>query len=223
MLADTEVSIEAKKFDLKRAIEACEEAIGFYGSSDLAHAQAKDYAIESAEIQMLLWAAYSGLAEVEDKAKNSKRAIEACMAALQIYEQRSQADHADAKKNLGYSYITLAEVEESAQNCQKAIDAYISSLVFYTVETAPMEHADILKDLAYAYVTLSEAEDREGCCKKALKAYKKAFKIFSKAAIQKEGEGDPTAATVRESAEKCRRSLDSCKRLLKASRKSKTS
>ena len=145
MLADTEVSIEAKKFDLKRAIEACEEAIGIYASLDLAHAQANDYAIESAEIQMLLWAAYSGLADVEDKAKNSKRAIEACMAALQIYEQRSQADHADANKNLGYSYITLAEVEESAQNCQKAIDAYMSSLVFYTVETAPMEHADILK------------------------------------------------------------------------------
>ena len=167
----------------------------------------------------MLWAAYSALAEVEESRENCKRAIDACQAAIRIYERISPAEHADALKNLGYSFITLAEMEDKAKNCRKAIDAYESALQYYTLETAPLEHAEILRDLAFAHVTLSAVEDKEECCKKALKAYKKAFKIYQARSEELEREGDPGAHEMRSQAEKCHRSMQSCKAIFKAGRK----
>ena len=131
----------------------------------------------------------------------------------------SPAEHADALKNLGYSFITLAEMEDRAENCRKAIDACERALQYYTLETAPLEHADILRDLAFAYVTFSEVLDKEECSKKALKAYKKAFKIYRTRSEELEREGDPGAHEMREKAEKCHRSMQSCKAIFKAGRK----
>jgi hypothetical protein len=92
-------------------------------------------------------------------------------------------------------------------------------LQHYTLETAPLEHAGILRDLAFAYVTLSEAEDKEACCKKALKIYMKANKIYQIRSNELEQQGDPGAHEMRDMAEKCHRSMQSCKAILKAARK----
>jgi len=211
MLADMEISAEAKAEDCKKAISAAHEALQIYNVTR--------YAEENAEAQILLWAAYSALAEVEERRENCLLAIQACRAAIRIYEKTSPAEHADAQKNLGYSYITLAEMGDKAENCQKAIDACERALRYYTVERGPLEHADILRDLAFAYVTLSAAKDREGCSKKALKAYKKAFRIYQARSEELERESDPAAREMRAQAEKCHRSMQSCKAIFKAGRK----
>jgi hypothetical protein len=90
---------------------------------------------------------------------------------------------------------------------------------YYTLETAPLEHADILRDLAFAYVTFSEVLDKEECSKKALKAYKKAFKIYRARSEELERAGHPGAHEMREQAEKCHRSMQSCKAIFKVGRK----
>jgi tetratricopeptide (TPR) repeat protein len=211
MLADMEISAEAKAEDCKKAVSAALEALQIYDVSS--------YPEESAEAQILLWAAYSALAEVQDCRENCHRAIQACQAAIRIYERTSLAEHADALKNLGYSFITLAEMEDRAENCQKAIDVYEQAMQYYTSATYPLEHADILRDLAFAYVTFSEVLDKEECSKKALKAYKKAFKIYRARSEELEREGHPGAHEMREKAEKCHRSMQSCKAIFKVGRK----
>jgi hypothetical protein len=85
-----------------------------------------------------------------------------------------------------------------------------------------LEHAEILKDLAFAHVTLSAVEDKEECYKKALKAYKKAFKIYQTKSEELEKQGDPGAHKMREQAEKCHSSMQSCKATFKAGRKAGT-
>ena len=181
----------------------------------------KEYPQEHAETQILLWAAYSALAEVEERQENCRKAIDASLIAVRIYDKISPAEQADALKNLGYSFITLAENVDKAENCRKAIVAYEKALQYHTPEKASLEAAEVLRDLAFAYFTLSEVEDKEECGKKALKAYKKAFKIYQGMAEQLEEAGDPAASETRHLAEKCHRSLESCKGILKANRKSR--
>ena len=211
VLADNEISTEAKAEDCKKAISAGHEALQIYDASS--------YPEEYAEAQILLWAAYSALAEVQDCRENCRRAIEACRDAIAIYERISPAEHADALKNLGYSFITMAEMEDKADNCQRAIDACEQAMQYYTLETAPLEHADILRDLAFAYVTFSEVRDKEECSKKALKAYEKAFKIYQTRAEELDGNGDAGAYEMLEKAQRCHLSMQSCKAILKAGRK----
>ncbi|MDQ1262043.1 MAG: hypothetical protein QG575_1224, partial [Euryarchaeota archaeon] len=211
VLADNEISTEAKAEDCKKAISASHEALQIYDVSS--------YPEEYAEVQILLWAAYSALAEVQECRENCRLAIQACQEAIGIYERISPAEHADALKNLGYSFITLAEMEDRADNCRKAIVACEQAMQYYTLKTAPLEHADILRDLAFAYVTLSDVLDKEECSKKALKAYEKAFKIYRARAEELERKGDPGASEMRENAEKCHRSMQSCKAVFKAGRK----
>jgi tetratricopeptide (TPR) repeat protein len=196
---------------LFRSIQACQEALRVYG--------AEDHQAEYAEVQTILWAAFSALAEVEEKAENCKRAVQACEEALQIYAESSPQDFAEAQKNLGYSLITLAELEEKTANCKRAIDAYDSALRFYILRDSPLELAEVLRDLAFAYFTLSSAEGQIEFAMKAMKNYKKASRIYSGIVRDLEAEGDPGAAGVRELAEGCLRSMESCRRILKASRK----
>jgi tetratricopeptide (TPR) repeat protein len=181
--------------------------------------KAQSHPEEYAEAQILLWAAYSALGRVEESRENCMKAIDACQAAIRIYERTNPALHADALKNLGYSLITLAGMEDKAMNCKRAIDACEQALQHYTLEKDPLEHAEILRDLAFAYVTLSAVVDREECCKKAFKAYKKAFKIYLARSRELEREGDPGAHEMRSRAEKCSRSMHSCKAIFKAGRK----
>ena len=211
MLAEAEDSVEAKAEDCRRGAQAAIEALAFFTEREHPH--------EHAEAQLLLWSAYSALAEVEDKVENCRLAIDACRAAIRIYEGHSPAEHADAHKSLGYSFITLAEAVDKADNCRRAIDAYSVAMEYYTADLAPGEHAEILRDLAYAYITISEVEDREKWGRKALRAYKKASRIFEALSLELEAENDPESAEMRKCAERCRRSMESCKGILKASRR----
>lgn len=157
---------------------------------------------------------------MEDKVENCGHAIDACLEALSIYSGNAQSDYADIQKNLGYTYVTLAEMKDKAENCKKATQAYKTALEFYSSERDPLEHADILRDLGYAYVTLSDVEDKEESCRKAIKVYKKAFKAYSDLAGQLAAEGDPRALEVRDGADRCHRSMEACKRVIKTCKRS---
>lgn len=235
-LADNEITTEARAEDCGKAIAACEEALRIYGLSGSAEEDAEKYADaekhadadaeECAEAKVLLWAAYSALAEMApfdgpDRKENCLRAIEACQDAIAIYERADPAEHADALRSLSYSYIAMAEIEEKADNCRKAIEACKKAMQYYTPERAPEEHADILRDLAVDYLALSEVQDREECSNKALKACKKACKIYQALAEERAEKGDPAAGEMEEKAERCQLSMQSCKAVLKAGRKAR--
>jgi tetratricopeptide (TPR) repeat protein len=218
IMADLEESVQAKALDCNVAVAAAKEA--------LKHFNSVRYPAEHAETQILLWAAYSALAEVEDGPINCRKAIRACRGAISIYEESSPTEHADARKSLGYSLVTLAEMEggaDAAGNCEKAIEAYRLALEHYTLEKHPIDHADILRDLAYAYVALSAAAEiapAEDICKDALRAYRSAQRIYQARAedLYRSGEW-AEAALMRELAAKCQLSMQSCKAIIKAGRK----
>jgi tetratricopeptide (TPR) repeat protein len=222
-LADNEITKEARAQDCKKAIAACEEALQIY---DKMHTEihAEIHTEKCAEAKILLWAAYSALAEIapiegKDRKENCLRAIEACRDAIAIYERIDPAEHADALRSLSYSFIAIAEIEEKADNCRRAIDACKMALQYYTPERSPAEHADILRDLAYDYLALSEVQDKEECSNKALKACKKASRIYSALAIERARKGDPEAGEMKEKAERAQLSMQSCKAVLRAGRK----
>ncbi len=229
IMADLEESVQAKALDCNAAVAAAKEAQKFFNSVR--------YPAEHAETQILLWAAYSALAEVEDGPINCRKAIRACRGAISIYEESSPTEHADAQKSLGYSLVTLAEMEggaDAAGNCEKAIEAYRLALEHYTLEKHPIDHADILRDLAYAYVALSAAASKEhtgkerekeiapaeDICKDALMAYRSAQRIYQARAVDLDRSGEwAEAALMREHADRCQLSMQSCKAIIKAGRK----
>ena len=213
ILADLETSPEVKGEDCRTAIDAALEALRIY--------RVQSHPAEYAETQTLLWAAYSALAEVAGGIENCKRAIYACWAAIRVYEKISPAEKAYAQKNLSHSFIALAQMERLAENYHNAIEACQSALEYYTVERGPLEHAGVLRVLAYAYAGLSqsEEEDRKEGLMKALKTYKKALQIYQDVEKEMTARGDPGAHEMQEMAEMCRRSLQSCKGMLRARRK----
>jgi tetratricopeptide (TPR) repeat protein len=250
-LAENEITTVARAEDCRKAIAASKQALRIYSESRGAcriaeKADAEKYADEYAdadanrhseehtegnaedyaEAKVLLWAAYSALAEIApfdgpDRKESCLRAIEACRDAIAIYERTDPAEHADALRSLSYSYIAMAEIEEKAENCRRAIDACKKAMQYYTPERAPEEHADILRDLAVDYLALSEVQDREECSNKALKACKKACKIYQALATERAEKGDPAAGKMKEKAERCQLSMQSCKAVLKAGRKAR--
>jgi tetratricopeptide (TPR) repeat protein len=249
-LADNEITTVARAEDCRKAIAASKQALRIYSESGGAcrsaeadaekcadeyadtdanrhsEEQSEGNAEDYAEAKVLLWAAYSALAEIApfegpDRKESCLRAIEACRDAIAIYERTDPAEHADALRSLSYSYIAMAEIEEKAENCRRAIDACKKAMQYYTPERAPEEHADILRDLAVDYLALSEVQDREECSNKALKACKKACKIYQALATERAEKGDPAAGKMKEKAERCQLSMQSCKAVLKAGRKAR--
>lgn len=215
MMAEMELSAQAKAEDCRSAISAANEALRLFDSAR--------YPLEHAGTQMLLWAAYSALADVKDGPINCSKAITACRAAISIYEDRCPAEHADARKSLGYSLITLAEMKggaEAAECCEKAIESYLLALDYYTLEAHPIDHADIMREMAYAHVALAKAGTGEVSSKRALKAYTAAQKIYQRRALELEKEGaGREAALLREKANRCLLSMQSCRAIIKAARK----
>jgi len=204
---------QKKKLHCKTAIDACNEALKIYTLSD--------FPVQYAEVQTLLWAGFSALAEVEEKSKNCLLAIKACQEALQVYAKRSSRDYIDTLKNLGYTYVTLAEVENRAENCRKAIDAYNSAVEVCIAghDELCLEHAEMQMEMGYVYVMLSNEENKIQNCKMALRAYKKAFRSYLDAAKALEAEDDPKATEAKGNADKCQTAMDACRRILKNSRK----
>jgi tetratricopeptide (TPR) repeat protein len=84
-----------------------------------------DYAMT----QSNLGAAYVTLAEVENKAENSKIAIRACEEALKVHNlEEFPMDYAEAQSTFGSAYKTLATVEGRSENCKKAEHAFQEAL-----------------------------------------------------------------------------------------------
>jgi tetratricopeptide (TPR) repeat protein len=213
MLANEEESDQEKAKNCKMAIDACNEALKTYTLSE--------FPDQYGEVQTLLWAGFTALAEVEERAKNCQKAIDACQRAQEAYAGRSLRECADVLKNLGYTYVTLAEVENRAENCKKAIEAYKSALEISTANCSHFEHAEIQRDLGYAYVILSDAEDKTENCKMAVKAYKKAFKAYLDASRELEEEGGLRAAEAKGNADECQAAMEACRKILKSSRRAK--
>ncbi|MBD3191208.1 MAG: tetratricopeptide repeat protein, partial [Candidatus Heimdallarchaeota archaeon] len=125
--------------------------------------------------------AYRNLGEVEDKAKNCQKAIEAFQEALKVrtLEELPQ-DYAMTQNNLGAAYGTLSDVESRSENCQKAIKAYQQALIVFKEMNLFLDYANTLGNLGTDYLKLSGVEDKEKNCQQALNAFKEAQKIFTK-------------------------------------------
>jgi tetratricopeptide (TPR) repeat protein len=92
--------------------------------------------------------AYVTLAEVEAKAENCSRAIEAYDKALKVHTRdRFPMDYGMTQNNLGNAYRTLAEVEGKAENSKRAIEAYDKALKVYTPEIFPIQYSSIKNNL----------------------------------------------------------------------------
>ena len=90
--------------------------------------------------------AYWTLAEVQDKAENCLKAIEACEEALKVHTlEQFSMDYAMAQNNIGNAYVTLAEVEDKAENGKRAIQAYQEALEVHTLDSTRWNYADDAK------------------------------------------------------------------------------
>jgi tetratricopeptide (TPR) repeat protein len=139
------------------------------------------FPMDYAMTQNNLGAAYSTLAEVEDKSENCKRAIEAYTQALKVRTlDRFPIQYATTQNNLGAAYSTLAEVEDKSENCKRAIEAYTQALKVRTLDRFPIQYATTQNNLGAAYSTLAEVEDKSENCKRAIEAYTQALKVFTK-------------------------------------------
>jgi tetratricopeptide (TPR) repeat protein len=133
-----------------------------------------DYAMT----QNNLGAAYQTLAEVEDKAENSKRAVKAFLQALQVRTlDQSPMDYAMTQNNLGAAYQTLAEVEDKAENSRRAVEAFLQALQVSTLDLFPMDYAMTQNNLGTAYQTLAKVEDKAENSRKAIGAYLQALQV----------------------------------------------
>ncbi len=122
--------------------------------------------------------AYGILAQVEDKAANSRKAITAYKAALTVYtRERFPMDYGMTQNNLGNAYGTLAQVEDKSANCRKAIAAYEAALTVYTRERFPMDYGMTQNNLGNAYGILAELEDKSANCRKAIAVYEAALTV----------------------------------------------
>lgn len=96
--------------------------------------------------------AYTLLAEVEDKAENCSRTIEACQEALKNVDFRDEPwDYPLTHRTLGDAYRILAEVEDKAGNCGRAQKAYEEALRVFTKEEFPDVYSQLdhnLRELA---------------------------------------------------------------------------
>jgi len=160
-----------KKYYMKISIKIYQEALKV--------STLERFPMDYAMTQNNLGTAYQKLAEVEAKAENCKKAIQACEEALKVRTlERFPMDYATTQNNLGNAYSTLAEVEAKAENCKKAIQAYEEALKVSTLERFPMNYATTQDNLGTAYNTLAEVEAKAENCKKAIQAYKEALKVI---------------------------------------------
>ncbi|MDH7490718.1 MAG: hypothetical protein QHH80_14590, partial [Anaerolineae bacterium] len=92
---------------------------------------------------------YRTLAEIQDKAQNCSRAIQAYEQALRVYTlDRFPMDYAMTQNNLGTAYRTLAEIQDKAQNCSRAIQAYEQALKVFREDLFPEVYPIVARNLA---------------------------------------------------------------------------
>jgi len=78
--------------------------------------------------------AYRNMSEIQEKAANLKRAIDAYKIALDYFEPEvAPLDFAMMQQNLGAAYWALSEVENMKDNLKQAIAAFEAALVYRTL------------------------------------------------------------------------------------------
>jgi tetratricopeptide (TPR) repeat protein len=199
------------------AIKCYDEALTGYTASR--------FPIQFGSIQVKRGNAFRALAEVWDKARNCKDAIEAYKEALKVYGPVTVAvatDYAMAQFNLGNAYRTLAEVEEKASNCKRALAAYSEASAVYTRDAYPEEYSRMQSAIGNAYRTLAEAEDALENCRSAIISHTDALTIRTRGSFPQEygmsqhnlGNAYLTLARILDRAGNCRRAIGAYKEAL---------
>ncbi|HOO54065.1 MAG TPA: hypothetical protein PLM24_05540 [Methanothrix sp.] len=192
----------ARDTNLRRAVEAFEEAIRLY--------KPEKYPVEHAQAQNGLGMSLVRLSETgdggwggrtsggrmereEERVQSLKRAIGAFEEALKLYaaEGRSQ-EHAQTENNLGDAYLLLSGLESrdvdsvasvaAAANLKRSIEAYEEALKFRTSEEQPEDYAETKNSLGRAQMALAlveegETEMREALLEKAISSFKAALEV----------------------------------------------
>ncbi len=97
--------------------------------------------MQFAATQNNLGVVYRTLGESEDRAKNSKKAIDAYETALIIYTiDKYPIQYASTQNNIGAACTMLAEAENKAENCDKAVSAYTEALKIFTESRFPVQN-----------------------------------------------------------------------------------
>jgi hypothetical protein len=88
------------------------------------------------------------LSEIEDRARNCKRAINAYETALIVYSaEKFPLEYATTRNNIGGAYSTLAEEEDRTVNCDRAAQAYREALMVFTRDRFPGPHEIVRTNL----------------------------------------------------------------------------
>ncbi len=176
--------VEDRAANLRRAVAAYTGALRF--CTPEAAPLNERIAFAYATTQNNLGIAYADLAQVEDRAANLRRAVDAFTGALRFYtpeaaplNERIAFAYAMTQNNLGTAYADLAQVEDRAANLRRAVAAFTGALRFLTPEAAPLDYAMTQNNLGIAYRNLSEVEDRAANLRRAVDAYAEALRFYT--------------------------------------------
>ena len=114
--------------------------------------------VQFAATQNNLGVAYRTLSDVENKARNCKRAIEAYEAALIVYTlDQFPIQYATTKNNIAGAYTTLAESEEAKTNGEYAVTSYKEAQQVFSNDKYP-EYYEMIEDSINYVKTLIDAK-----------------------------------------------------------------
>ncbi len=182
----------AKETNLRRAVEAFEDAIGLIKAEKhpAEHAQAQN-GLGVSLVRLSETGGEKGgersarVAQGELEKQNLKRAIEAFEKALKLYAgEGGSQEHAQTKNNLGDAYFLLSKLEENdsevVSDLNKAIGSYEVALAFRTREEHPEDYAETENSLGRAQMALAQLEEgemREALLEKAASSFKAALEV----------------------------------------------
>jgi len=113
--------------------------------------------VQFAATQNNLGVAYRTLSDVENKARNCKRAVEAYESALIVYTlDQFPLQYATTKNNIAGAFTTLAETEEAKTNGENAISYYKEAQLVFSNDKYP-EYFEMIEDSINYVKTLVNA------------------------------------------------------------------
>ncbi len=179
---------------------------------------------EYALAQNHLGIAYAILAEFEDTAENSRRAIETHIKSLKIFTiDKFPFDYAQTQHNLGIIFGILAEVESTKENSLLAISACNEALKIYKSDKYPMAYSMTQVNLGIAYGNLAKVEEKAINIRKAISMFNDAltylpFDRFPRDYAMTQlnlGNAYGTLADIENNRENCRNAINACNEALK--------
>jgi len=123
---------------------------------------------------------YAMLSDIEDKADNSKHAIEAHQKALKIFTiERFPIAYALTQHNLGIVYGIIAEVEDREKNSNYAIAACNEALKIFSKDRFPRAYAMTYNNIGIAYGILAKLHEDVNIIEKSVSAFSEAVNILT--------------------------------------------